>query len=117
MADYKKLKASSSLHSSPNRKRTREILTTRPSPYLLSCKTAATTTSNVEVMESLQSETPILSPSITQPRSSIQSVQNGCSSSDSAENHTSRSTNPMEKTPDQFPFVVSKLQCRFSMTF
>lgn len=85
MADYITPTSTSSLHSSPSRKRTRESHTTRSSTsYLSSCKTAATVTSNVEVMESL-CETDVANslPTITQPRSSIHSIQNGLSSIES----------------------------------
>lgn len=79
MADYITSTSTPSLHSSPNRKRTRESLTTRSSGYLSSCKTVATATSNVEVMESSESDVQISS-SITQPRSSVNSISNGFSS-------------------------------------
>lgn len=69
--------STSSQHSSPSRKRTREPQTTRSSSYSSSCKAAATVSSNVEVMESIEPEVPITLPSITQPRSSIHSIQNG----------------------------------------
>lgn len=77
MADYIAPAANSSLHLSPNRKRTRE---TRSSNYLSSCKSAAiagVNSSSIEVMENV----PIaLSTSVTQPRSSIHSIHNGLSS-------------------------------------
>lgn len=87
MADYITSTSTSSLHSSPTRKRTRESHTTRSSSYLSTCKTAATVTSNVEVMESCESEVPSSLPSITQPRSSIHSIQNGLSSLKSKNNN------------------------------
>lgn len=85
MADYITSTSTSSLHSSPSRKRTRESHTTRSSSHLSSCKAAATVTSNVEVMESIEPEVPITLP-ITQPRSSIHSIQNGLSSIQSKNN-------------------------------
>lgn len=111
MADYITSTASS-LHSSPSRKRTRESLTTRSSNHLSSCKTAVTATSNVEVMESSESETPVLSPSITQPRSSIHSVYNGLSSIKSKADTSNGSINPLNDTATPAeapaPIVVSK---------
>lgn len=79
MAEYITSTSSSSLHLSPNRKRTRESHPTRSSNGSSPCKTTANVSSNIEVTESPEITNPTL-PSITQPRSSIHSVQNGLSS-------------------------------------
>lgn len=100
--------STSSLHSSPNRKRTRESLTTRSSSYLPSCKSAATASSNVEVMELLESDVPISS-SITQPRSSIHSVNNGFSSMKAKKNISNSSITSSNCSPTQSPISVSIL--------
>lgn len=74
MADYI-TSTSTSIQSSPSRKRTRETHTNRST-----CKTPVTISSNVEGMESSNSETSDTLSSFTQPRSSIHSVQIGISS-------------------------------------
>lgn len=103
MADYITSTTSSSIHSSPNRKRARDSLATRSSSYLSSCKAAVTATSNVEVMESLELQTPT---SITQPRSSIHSIQNGLTSikTKSATTNGVANTNGIQTPP---PIIVS----------
>lgn len=106
MADYitpTTATTTSSLHLSPNRKRTRE--TTRSANYLpSSCKAAAvaTSTSSIEVMETA----PIV-PTVTQPRSSIHSVQNGLSSikTTKAEPESTTTTVPASPAPVIVPVI------------
>lgn len=78
MADYLTSTTTSTSHLSPNRKRTRE---SRSSNHLTSSKSAAVvataTPSSIEVMDTTSG---ILPSSVTQPRSSIHSVQNGLTS-------------------------------------
>lgn len=70
MADFITQSSMASLHS-PNRKRTRDTSLLRSSNYY--CKPVAATTSSIEVMET----NPFTSiSSVTQPRSSIHSIQN-----------------------------------------
>lgn len=118
MADYLTTTTTSTLHLSPNRKRTRE---TRSSNYLASCKTAAlvetATPSSIEVMDT----TPGLLPSsVTQPRSSIHSVQNGLTSiktnfeAEAATSAGLSTTNGVAtQLPQQQQFNVSKKVKRF----
>lgn len=78
MADYLATTTTSTLHLSPNRKRTRE---TRSSNHSTSCKSATVvataTPSSIEVMDTTPG---VLPSSVTQPRSSIHSIQNGLTS-------------------------------------
>lgn len=110
MADYISSTSTSSLHSSPSRKRIRESLPARSSSsYLSSCETAATVTSNVEVMESTEQQTPKLT--ITQPRSSIHSFQNGISTIKSKVNTSNGNADSSNGTPPQSPINVSIWFC------
>lgn len=111
MADYITSTSTSSLHSSPNRKRTRESLTTRSSGCVSSCKTAATAASNIEVMESLESDVPISS-SITQSRSSIHKVSNGFPSIKAKKSASNGTSNTSNSLPAQLPISVS-ICCTF----
>lgn len=107
MADFITSTSTSSLHSSPSRKRTRESHTSRSSSYLSTCKTAVAATSNVEVMDTTELEIPILASSITQPRSSIHSVQNGLSSIKSKTSNTNDTASSSNDTSIQPPIIVS----------
>lgn len=87
MADFITQSSMASLHS-PNRKRTREASLLRSSNYY--CKSVASTTSSIEVMET----NPFTSiSSVTQPRSSIHSIQNKVPSMKPIENDTSAHNN------------------------
>lgn len=106
MADYI-TPTTSSLHTSPNRKRARESLTTRSSTYLSSCITAVAATPNIEEMESSETKSFNSSLSITQPRSSIHSVHNGLSSIKSQADTSNDSINLSAIAPS--PIIVSKI--------
>lgn len=100
MADYLTTTPQSTLHLSPNRKRTRD---TRSANYLsASCKTVAVGASNGSSIEVMETTPAIVLPAtITQPRSSIHSIQNGLSSvkTVSDENGTEIETETKITTP------------------
>lgn len=100
MADYIKPTSTSSLHSSPSRKRTRDP---SRSGYLASCKSAATVTSNVEVMEP---DAAFQAPAIS-PRSAIHTVHNGLSSTKSKASTPNGTNGVTRRTPSPPPVTVS----------
>lgn len=106
MADYI-TPTTSSLHTSPNRKRAREV---RSSTYSSSCKTAVAATPNIGEMESTETKSFNSSSSITQPRSSIHSVHNGLSSIKSQPDTSNDSINLATTAPS--PIIVSKFSHR-----
>lgn len=108
MADYIATSTStSSLHLSPNRKRTRESHSTRSSNSQSSFINPTDITSIIEVVEAPETPSTTL-PSITQPRSSkINSVQNGFSS---VKYNMESDGNDISSNSVQMPIIVSSLK-------
>lgn len=106
MADYI-TSTSASLHSSPSRKRTRESHAARSSSNSSSYKTAASVTSNSEIMDSSTSEITASLPSSTQSQDFVHSVQNDHNSEKSNATSSNGIAGLSNGQPKESPITVS----------